>query len=84
MPTAGAYAQPRPYTDQSRQVAAVWQRRNHAKRQLRVVQEQLDSEMANAREHGSVMSEGGYVAMMNAIKALWESVATDPEPGSVY
>ena len=48
------------------------------KNQLRTIQEQLDTEMANAGQ-GVVMSEGAYLTMMNAVKVLWEQVDTRPE-----
>ena len=50
------------------------------KNQLRIIQEHLDTEMANASQ-GVVMSEGAYLAMMNAVKVLWEAV--DPRPAAV-
>mgnify|MGYP004351099505 CR=1 FL=1 len=48
------------------------QRQDVAKRNLRIIQEQLDTEMANAN-NGVVMNEGAYVGMMNAVKHIWES-----------
>lgn len=75
-PTAGTYARPRPYV---RSVVPVHPREAMSclvKNQLRIIQEQLDTEMANATQ-GVVMSEGAYLAMMNAVKVLWESV--DPQ-----
>lgn len=41
--------------------------------QLRVLQERLDAEMANASD-GVAFSEGAYLSMMNAVKAIWETV----------
>ena len=70
-PTAGTYARPRPFYYTPERCQA--QLRNVAKRNLRIIQEQLDTEMANAAQ-GLVMGEGAYVAMMNAVKGLWESV----------
>jgi hypothetical protein len=55
-------------------------RRVHVKNNLRIIQEQLDTEMANA-SRGVVMSEGAYLVMMTAIKVIWESV--DPQPGEI-
>jgi hypothetical protein len=75
-PTAGTYARPRPYV---RSVVPVHPREAVSclvKNQLRIIQEQLDTEMANATQ-GVVMSEGAYLAMMNAVKVLWEAV--DPQ-----
>lgn len=72
-PTAGTYARPRPYV---RSVVRVHPREAMSclvKNQLRIIQEQLDTEMANATQ-GVVMSEGAYLAMMNAVKVLWEAV----------
>ena len=79
-PTAGTYARPRPYVRST--VTVTWQeaRRVHVKNNLRIIQEQLDTEMANA-SRGVVMSEGAYLAMMNAVKAIWESM--DPQSGEV-
>ena len=47
------------------------------KRNLRTLQEQLDTEMANAN-NGTVMSEGAYVCMMEAVKKAWESTEKVP------
>ena len=80
IPTAGAYARPRPFVRSVVRVHPLEAYACTAKRNLRILQEQLDTEMANAAQ-GIVMSEGAYVAMMNAIKALWEQV--DPHPTEV-
>ena len=72
-PTAGTYARPRPFMHSQARVHPRDELRNVAKRNLRIIQEQLDTEMANAAQ-GLVMGEGAYVAMMNAVKGLWESV----------
>ena len=45
-------------------------RRNEAKQNLRIIQEQLETEMSNAQK-GVVMTEGSYLIMMNALKAIW-------------
>lgn len=76
-PTAGTYARPRPFARGAVRAALQHHLRAAAKRNLRIIQEQLDTEMANANE-GIVMSEGAYVAMMNAVKAVWESVDLQP------
>jgi hypothetical protein len=76
-PTAGTYARPRPFV---RSVVRVHPREALCfvvKHQLRIIQEQLDTEMANATQ-GVVMGEGAYLAMMNAVKVLWEAVDTQP------
>ena len=76
-PTAGAYARPRPFVRSAGSAAAQDRLRAAAKRNLRIIQEQLDAEMANANQ-GIVMGEGAYVAMMNAVKGIWESVDLQP------
>lgn len=76
-PTAWAYARPRRFIRGAACIHPQDQCRDVAKRNLRIVQEQLDTEMANA-EQGIVMSEGAYVTIMNAIKVLWEQL--DPSP----
>jgi len=79
-PTAGTYARPRPFV---RSVVRVHPREAFnclVKNELRTIQEQLDTEMANAAQ-GVVMSEGAYLTMMNAVKVLWEAV--DPRPAEV-
>ena len=80
IPTAGTYARPRRFARNVMRVTVQEARRVHVKNSLRIIQEQLDTEMANAAQ-GIVMSEGAYVAMMNAIKIVWESV--DPQPEEV-
>ena len=72
-PTAGTYARPRRFVRATARIHPQDQRRDVAKRSLRIVQEQLDTEMANAAQ-GIVMSEGAYVAIMNAIKVIWEQL----------
>ena len=79
-PTAGTYARPRPYARSTMRVTWQEARRVHVKNNLRIIQEQLDTEMANA-SRGVVMSEGAYLMMMTAIKVIWESV--DPQPGEI-
>lgn len=81
-PTAGTYARPRPFVRAAVRIHPQDQRWEVAKRNLRIVQEQLDTEMASAVQ-GTVMSEGGYIAMMNAIKALWEQMSPHPGPDPV-
>jgi len=81
-PTAEAYARPRPFVRGAVCIHPQDQRWEVAKRNLRFVQEQLDTEMASAVQ-GAVMSEGGYIAMMNAIKALWEQMSPHPGPDPV-
>tara|TARA_B100000575_G_C23132796_1_gene657399 strand:- start:1034 stop:2368 length:1335 start_codon:yes stop_codon:yes gene_type:complete len=81
-PTAGAYARPRPFVRAAVRIHPQNQRWEVAKRNLRIVQEQLDTEMASATQ-GVVMSEGGYIAMMNAIKVLWEQLSPGPLPVEV-
>ena len=81
-PTAGTYARPRPFVRSEARIHPRAQRRDVVKRNLRIVQEQLDMEMANAAQ-GVVMSEGGYIAMMNAIKTLWEQLSPHPDPRPV-
>ncbi len=76
--TAGAYARPRAYVSRAQTQRT---RREAFKRHLRVIQEQLDTEAASAAQ-GRVMSEGGYVSMMNAIKSLWE-LTDPPSPAEV-
>ncbi len=78
-PTAGTYARPRPFVRAAARIHPQDRRWEVAKRNLRIVQEQLDTEMASAAQ-GVVMSEGGYIAMMNAIKALWEQMCPHPDP----
>ena len=72
-PTAGAYAQPRAFVrlGMARR-ESVAELVSSIKGSLRAIQEQLDTEMANAN-NGVVMSEGAYVGMMNAVKHVWES-----------
>jgi hypothetical protein len=81
-PTAGTYARPRPFVRAAARIHPRDQRWEVAKRNLRIVQEQLDTEMASAVQ-GVVMSEGGYIAMMNAIKTLWEQLSPHPDPDPV-
>jgi len=81
-PTAGTYARPRPFVRAAARIHPRDQRWEVAKRNLRIVQEQLDTEMANAVQ-GVVMSEGGYIAMMNAIKTLWEQMSPHADPVEV-
>lgn len=81
-PTAGAYARPRPFVRAAVRIHPQNQRWEVAKRNLRIVQEQLDTEMASATQ-GVVMSEGGYIVMMNAIKVLWEQLSPGPLPVEV-
>lgn len=78
-PTAGTYARPRPFVRASARIHPRDQRWEVAKHNLRIVQERLDAEMANAAQ-GVVMSEGGYIAMMNAIKTLWEQMSPRSDP----
>ena len=68
-PTAGTYARPRPFMHSQARVHPRDELRNVAKRNLRIIQEQLDTEMANAAQ-GLVMGEGAYVAMMNAVNQV--------------
>ena len=78
-PTAGAYASPRAFVrfeSLSRQ-ERVTDLVKEIKRNLRTLQEQLDTEMANAN-NGTVMSEGAYVCMMEAVKKAWESTEKVP------
>ena len=72
-PTAGAYAQPRAFVrlGMARR-ESVAELVSSIKGSLRAMQEQLDTEMANAN-NGVVMNEGAYVGMMNAVKHIWES-----------
>lgn len=81
-PTAGAYARPRPFVRAAARIHPQDLRWEAAKRNLRIVQEQLDTEMASAVQ-GVVMSEGGYIAMMNAIKTLWEQLSPHSDPVEV-
>lgn len=78
-PTAGTYARPRPFVRAAARIYPQDHRWEVVKRNLRIVQEQLDTEMASAVQ-GVVMSEGGYIAMMNAIRALWEEMCPRPDP----
>lgn len=79
-PTAGTYARPRPYVRSVVRVHPQEAMSCLVKNQLRIIQEHLDTEMANASQ-GVVMGEGAYLAMMNAVKVLWEAV--DPRPAAV-
>ena len=49
------------------------QQQTHIQQQLRVLQECLDAEIATAAD-GTAFSEGAYLSMMNAVKAIWETV----------
>ena len=72
-PTAGAYAQPRAFVRLGvARRESVAELVSSIKGSLRAMQEQLDTEMANAN-NGVVMNEGAYVGMMNAVKHIWES-----------
>jgi len=49
------------------------QHQTQVRQQLRVLQECLDTEMATAAS-GTPFSEGSYLSMMNAVKAIWQTV----------
>ncbi len=49
------------------------QHQTQVRQQLRVLQECLDAEMAVASD-GTAFSEGSYLSMMNAVKAIWQTI----------
>lgn len=67
-PIAGAHARLEPSISSRAQTLSI--RRNVAKQNLRIIQEQLETEISNAKE-GIVMTDGAYLIMMNALMAIW-------------
>lgn len=67
-PIAGAHARLEPSISSRAQTLSI--HRNVAKQNLRIIQEQLETEISNAKE-GIVMTDGAYLIMMNALMAIW-------------